>query len=102
MQFQTSQFHWSPDLGLFSQELSSLGVRPTQNAFHQLFPDACDQGITLISEVTNKEAHYYVDKVDQTLTEDGWETHGWNLLPTSETIRRMPRLKNTRVLVNND
>ena len=99
MQFQTSQFHWSPDLGLFSQELSSLGVRPTQNAFHQLFPDACDQGITLISQITNKQAHYYVVSAD---VDNEGETHGWNLLPTSETLRRMPRLKNTKVLIIND
>lgn len=99
MQFQTTQFHWTPEDGLFSQELSSLDVSPTQNAFHQLFPDACDEGITLISQITNKEAHYFVDSVD--VNNEG-ETQGWNLLPTSETLRKMPRLKNTRVLIIND
>lgn len=102
MQFSTSMFHWTPEDGLFSQELSSLGVAPHQNAFHQLYSDACDEGITLISEVTGKEANYFVDHMDRTLTEDGWETHGWNLLPTPETLRQSPQLKNTRVLIIND
>jgi hypothetical protein len=99
MQFSTSKFHWSPDMGLFSQELSSLGIKPHQNAFHQLYSDACDEGITLISEVTHKEANYFVDSVDQ--DEDG-DIQGWNLLPTTETLRELPILKNTRVLLIND
>ena len=102
MQFSTNKFHWCPMDGLFTQELSSLGVKPHQNAFHQLYSDACDEGITLISHVTGKEANYFIDKVDRGLTEDGWETYGWNLLPTPETIREQPRLKNTKILIIND
>lgn len=99
MQFSTAMFHWSPEDGLFSQELSSLGVKPTVNAFHQLYSDACDEGITLISETTGKEANYYINSVDK---DDEGDTCGWNLLPTQETIRALPKLKNTKVLIIND
>lgn len=100
MRFSTSQFHWSPDSGLFSQELSSLNVKPTQSPFHQIYPDACDEGITLISEVTGKEATYYVDTIDKDGSDE--DTYGWNLLPTPETIKKLPQLKNSRVLLIND
>jgi len=99
MQFSTSKFHWSPESGLFSQELSSLGVSPNQNVFHQLYNDADDEGITLISTRTGKEANYFVDFVDK--DREG-ELYGWNLLPTSETLREQPQLKNTKVLIIND
>jgi len=98
MQFSTNMFHWTPEEGLFSQELSSLGVRLNQNAFHQLYSDACDEGITLISHVTGKEANYFVDHMDMSYE----EIQGWNLLPTPETIKQQPRLKNTKVLIIND
>ena len=100
MKFSTSKFHWTPADGLFSQELSSLGVKPTQNAFHRLYPDACDEGITLVSEVTNKEATYYVDSVDTDSSHE--DIYGWNLLPTPETIKQLPHLKNTKILIIND
>jgi hypothetical protein len=103
MKFPTSMFDWTPEDGLFSQELSLLGVGPRVNAFHQLYNDACDEGITLISDTTGKEADYYVDNIDwmNEFTEDR-EIAGWKLLPTPETVRTHPRLKNTRVLLIND
>jgi hypothetical protein len=96
-------FHWSPEDGLFSQELSSLGVNPRVNAFHKLYNDACDEGITLISATTGVEVDYYVNEIDwMNEFNEGREIAGWNLLPTPETIRKHPRLKNTRVLIIND
>lgn len=98
MEFPTSMFHWTPEDGLFSQELSSLCRNPQTNIFEQIYPDACDQGIRLRSEVTGKVATYYVDCTD---TYEG-EVQGWNLLPTPETCRKIPRLRNTKILIIND
>lgn len=98
MKFSTDMFHWTPEDGLFSQELSSLNVTPNQNAFHRLYNDACDEGITLVSHITDEEATYYIDKVDSSFG----DVQGWHLLPTPETIRQFPRLKNTKVLIIND
>jgi hypothetical protein len=98
MKILTSMFHWTPEDGLFSQELSSLPSRSSENVFHRLYNDACDLGLTLISAKTNTEADYYVDTVDMY----HGEIQGWNLLPTSDTLRRLPRLKHTRVLIIND
>jgi hypothetical protein len=98
MKLSTELFWWEPSDGMFSQEVSSLTRGPSENVFHRLYPDACDQGITLVSATTGTEADYYVNKEDRY---DG-EIQGWHLLPTSETIRRLPRLKNTKVLIIND
>jgi len=98
MRINTNKFFWSPASGLFSQDVSSLTRGPTENVFHRLYEDACDQGITLISDKTGQEAVYFVDSVD----EEYGEIQGWNLLPTPETVRKLPRLKNTRVLIGND
>jgi hypothetical protein len=92
MKFSTNQFWWTPKSGLFSQDLSSLCRDPRVSIFHQLYNDSCDAGITLISAKTGKEADFFVNG----------EIQGWNLLPTYETIRKLPRLKNTRVLIIND
>lgn len=100
MKFLTSMFHWTPEEGLFSQELSSLNVKPSQCPFHQIYPDACDEGVVLISQVTGKEATYYVSSVDTDETRE--DIYGWNLLPTPETVRQQPRLKNTKILIIND
>ena len=91
-------FFWSSESRLFSQDVSSLTRGPSENVFHRLYEDACDQGITLISDKTANEATYFVDSIDEV---DG-EIQGWNLLPTPETVRKLPRLKNTRVLIGND
>jgi hypothetical protein len=98
MRFSTSQFWWTPKSGLFSQDLSSLCRDPRVSIFHQLYNDSCDAGITLISDKTGKEADFFVNEVDM---HDG-EVQGWYLLPTPETIRKLPRLNNTRVLIIND
>lgn len=98
MQFSTAMFYWTPEDGLFSQEISSLCDDPRVNIFERLYPDACDQGIILISAVSGKKATYYVDSTD---THHG-EVAGWRLLPTPETIRDQPRLKNTKILIIND
>lgn len=98
MRFSTNKFWWTPGIGLFSQDLSSLCRDPRESIFHQLYNDSCDAGITLISDKTGKEADFVVNEVDM----HGGEIQVWKLLPTPETIRRLPRLKHTRVIIIND
>ena len=86
----------------FSQEISVLEYNshsPRGGIWHQVYPDACDEGITLISAQTGQEVDYAVNSVDH--DEEG-DIAGWWLKPTAQSIRRVPACKNTHVLIIND
>lgn len=69
--------------------------------FHQIYPDACDAGLVLVSSVTGKESTWYVDEYEYTKDEDH-ELVAYHLLPTEETIRKIPSLINTKMVIFND
>jgi hypothetical protein len=98
MKLSTSLFTFVKSSQEFVTEMSDL---PSPNVYHRLYPDACDVGITLISEKTNQEATYCHSEDVYTDDEDHEFTHAI-LLPTLETIRKYPRLKNTKVVLIND
>lgn len=100
MLFSTDEFHWNSMDGSFTQELSSLKIRPDQTPFHRVRHEAPVDGIALVSHVTGQAAYYFIDKIDKNHHKN--EIYGWHLLPTSETIKAIPRLKNTKVLIIND
>lgn len=98
MRFSTNMFIYDKKNRSFLQELSSLDIRPNQRLFHRIYQDACDEGITLISSRTGHEVDYYIDKID---TDEG-DIWGWHLLPTPESIRKVPQAKGTSILLIND
>ena len=71
---------------------------PGRSPFVQIFPDAADEGIRLVSHKTGREARFYVDRTDEM---DG-DVRGWHLKPTSDTLRREPGLRGVEVLLIND
>ena len=95
MQFQTSMFHYDPTDRTFSQAASSLG----DNIFHRVYQDACDRGITLVSDKTGQSVDYAVVSEDR--NRDG-EIEGWWLVPTREALRKCRSACNTKILIIND
>lgn len=88
----TNMFDWHPDMGLFTQEISSLGDR----AFGWLCDDACDIGFVLVSEKTGKKIPFYLDETDY--CDGGEDVAGWNFRPVTND----PKLSKLKVLIVND
>jgi hypothetical protein len=69
--------------------------------FKQIYPDAADEGMTVVSNRTGREVDYVVVKVDQMPGED-FEIAGWNLEPTAKSLRQVPACRGTKLLIIND
>lgn len=93
--YHTDQFHWDPKDRTFTQKASSLSLP----LFRQIYQDACDLGITLVSARTGHPATFYVTGND--LDAHG-ELVGWTLLPTTQTPRESPELVGVKVIIFND
>jgi hypothetical protein len=97
--FRTAQFDFDKKSKLFTQEISTLcqGQRRLP-VFTQIYDDACDIGLKLISDHTGKEIVFVVAGEDT----DGEDIHGWRLEPTTESIRKVPECANLKMLIIND
>ena len=97
--FSSSDFDYNRETKTFVQEISSLSQGSTKQVFSQVYDDACDEGFRIVSKVTGKSVVYVVDGHDYNADN---EIQGWRLIPTRDSIRRVPECKGTHVLVIND
>ena len=99
----TKFFHYVSNLRVFCTEISTLeaGGMVGQGAptFHQIYPDAADLGLTLVSHKTGREVDYVIN--DVTRNAEG-EIESWELVPTTHALRRTPEARGTRILIYND
>jgi hypothetical protein len=77
----------------FSIDMSEL------RGFERIYPDACDEGFAIQSDKTNDIAVFSVFKVEKDSEDD---IQYWVLIPTTETLRDMPKIRYTTVFVYND
>lgn len=95
--FSTEQFSY--DNKTFRAEVSDLSRGGHMSIFGMIYNDACDEGLTLVSHKTGKEAKFAVDYIHKDNENDiMW----WTLVPTRDTIRHLPSLRNIRVVIYND
>jgi hypothetical protein len=81
--------------GVFSAEISDFGP---SFRFEQIYTDACDAGLVMVSATTGKPARFYISTEHD---RDGDITH-WTLKPTADAVRTYPGLAGTLVQVFND
>lgn len=86
---QSSKIHWAGYEGVV--EISDLG-RSFQ--FGRVYDDACDEGVTVISERTGKEIVFALNGRD--MDESGEDLCGWNLVAVT------PGFKHLKLLIIND
>lgn len=91
----TKLFHYIKDKKTLVAEMSDFGGAQ----FHQVYPDSCDEGLTLVSHVTGKEVDYVVNHTEK--DKEG-EIQFWELIPTKPSIRRVPAAKGTKIKIFND
>jgi len=72
---------------------------PKYSVFHQVYSDACDEGLTLISHRTGEEVDYVV--IEEERANDG-EIVSWVLAPTKLALKRVPRARGTKIIIWND
>jgi hypothetical protein len=88
----TRQFEVNPQTKQMSAEMSEL------RGFVQIYPDACDEGLRIVSHVTGEESKWVVVREKR---HEG-EVCSWTLIPTQDTLRRLPQLRGWHVEVFND
>lgn len=105
--FSTDLFHLDKEHKQFSAEMSTLegnlgrlplGDRGSTEVFQRLYNDACDVGLILVSNRTKEEATWVAVDVSR----DDEDIHHWILHPTSEAIRKHPRLEGYTMIIFND
>lgn len=101
MYINTDYITYDKEKNVFVGELSDLNARssPESPTFHQIYDDAADVGLVLISHKTASEATFYLYN-EVYGAED--EFLYYELRPTPETIRKYPQLKQSKVLIYND
>lgn len=95
----TRDLTYIADKKVFVGEASTLRLG-NGNDPHQLYQDACDIGLTLISHKTHKEVTFYMDP-SSPVVENG-EVTMWVFYPTTETERAEPALVGSVIKVYND
>lgn len=79
----------------FTVDISDL-PRP---AFHRIYDDAADLGMTLVSAKTSKEAVFVIDREFHDVA---GELQGWILVPTPAMLARYRLLRGWTIIVYND
>lgn len=96
----SNQFSYNKEKNSFVTEMSSLcSLVEDVNPFVQIYPDAADEGFTMISERTGHEAKFAVNLYER---DAEGEFVAWHLVPTAETVRKNPRLRGATVTIFND
>lgn len=73
------------------------GLMTTPNVFHRIYPDACDEGITIVGK--SHEVDFVMSRVDR--DEEG-DLRFYELVPTRESLRKVPEAAGTKVILFND
>lgn len=97
-QVSTEELDYDKETKTFSAEISILDNGGSRLVWCQAYTDACDDGIKVVSHMSGKEIMYVVDRKDEI---EG-EIQGWHLIPTDESIRRVPECKGTKLFIVND
>ena len=98
MNLSIDRFTYNPATRMLVAEASDLGCRAGQRPFHQIYADACDEGITVVNR-QGIDVSYYLDEEKRDAAGD---LQVWILKPTPESIRRAPESAGTTVHILNE
>jgi len=91
----SKKFSYDSETKEFVAEASDLDNRHLERIYY----DACDVGLTIISDKTGFAVTYYM--ANEYTDAEGDVTH-WTYFPTTESIRTVPACIGTSVTVFND
>jgi len=94
-EYSTREFTWHPSTSTFTAFASDLPRFDPE----QVYPDALDEGICLVSHVTGRKAWFVLERAH--VNRENELTH-WTFVPTAEALRVDRRLTGVRVEAFND
>lgn len=83
----TRRFFYQKDAGLLTAEISDFGPG---FGFGQVYDDACDEGLTLVSHKTGTEVTYGVEHVERDREGD---LLYWDLRPADRKLDYLPTVR---------
>ncbi len=98
MQVSTKLFDYDSKTKSFSAEISTLEGKYGP-CFHRIYNDACDLGLILVSAKTGVETKWAIDDEKR---DDKGDLMYWKLVPTAETKRKVPAVRDCTMIVFND
>ena len=99
MRYTTIQFDYNPQSKTFVAEASDLTQGGASSLFGQIYSDACDLGLILVSQRTGAEVRYVVSR---SVMHDG-DLLLWELVPADQTLRRkLVGAQDTKITIFND
>lgn len=93
--YQSTQFMFHRESFMMTAEMSELRL-----GFKQIYPDAADMGVTIVSHRTGKPMDFAVNHIEY--SKDGDDLLYWDLIPAYKERIRDPLLKRLRVRIYND
>lgn len=97
--FNTKIFTYDVSKKCFVAEMSDLG---RDYPFVQIYNDACDEGLELVSEITGNVSKWFVNSHEYTGIDDDRELVATVLKPTPESVRKYSALKECTMIIFND
>lgn len=94
----TGRFHYNAISKTLVADASSLGWKPGELRTQPLYDDSADDGIVLLSAITNQPLSFYLR---ETKTQDG-EVIAWEFAPVLEAVARNTKLRGLSVIILND
>lgn len=98
MRYSSALFSYSSTKRKLVCEISDL-ARVGCSCFGRIYPDACDEGIIVVSEETGQEMTFALDHIEHDRENEIVE---WVLLITPESLRKFPALVGLKVVILND
>ncbi len=90
--YSTRQFNYDKESNEFSTEISNFG--PGGLRTRRVFPDACDEGFTLVSEKTGAEVDVFLDETGWNGNEHEKEIVEWIYRPVNKKHTFIVRIWN--------
>lgn len=93
-------FQYNSATGVFTAEASELDHASENGEWiGRIYPDAADAGFTMVSERTGERVVFVETEIDR---EDDGTIRSWDFVPTPESIRKFPHLRECKLIVFND
>ena len=97
--FESKLFTFNPMDRVFSTDASDLDLKPGQVPYSQIYDDAVDAGMIIVSQKTGYVAMFYLAAV---VRDADCDVVSWLFTPTTETLRARPELEGWKAMVFND
>lgn len=95
----SDRFHYDAKSKTLITDASDLGWQPGELRTQSLYDDSIDEGIVLLSSVSNQPLSFYLRETKKT---DEGDVIAWEFAPVMEAVARNTKLRGLSVIILND